>query len=156
MDIYTVSLFGHRQLSNPIDTINIITEEAKLLIRSKEYVEFLVGRNGEFEICAASAIKRAQKALDYGNSALVLVLPYMSKEYRQNTASFEGYYDEIEICQEAADSHFKAGFQVRNRLMVDRSDLIICCIEHKFGGAYQTVKYAQAKKKTIKNIAITI
>ena len=78
----------------------------------------------------------------------------MTKEYRQNTAAFEKYYDEIEICQEAAEGHFKAGFQIRNRLMVDRSDLVICCIEHESGGAYQTVKYAEKKKKEIINLAI--
>ncbi len=156
MNIYTVSFFGHRQISNPLDVDNSLVEEIRTLIRSKEYVEFLVGRNGDFDIMAASAVRRTQKELDYGNSSLVLVLPYMTKEYRKNTAAFEEYYNEIEICQRSSDSHFKGAFQVRNRLMVDRSDMIICCIEHDSGGAYKTVQYAKRKKKTVKNLAKTI
>lgn len=156
MNIFTVSFFGHRQISNPLDVDNALVEEIKSLIRSKDYVEFLVGRNGDFDIMAASAVRRAQKELDYGNSSLVLVLPYMTKEYRENTAAFEKYYNEIEICQQSANSHFKGAFQVRNRLMVDRSDLVICCIEHDSGGAYQTVQYAKKKNKTVKNLAKTI
>lgn len=155
MNVYTVSFFGHRQLSNVSDVDKALIKEIKTLIRSKEYVEFLVGRSGDFDIMAASAVRSVRKELDYGNSSLVLVLPYMTKEYRQNTAAFEKYYDEIEICQQSADSHFKAAFQVRNHLMVDRSDLVICCIEHQSGGAYQTVEYANKEKKAIKNLSTT-
>lgn len=106
MNIFTVSFFGHRQISNPLDVDNALVEEIKSLIRSKDYVEFLVGRNGDFDIMAASAVRRAQKELDYGNSSLVPVLPYTTKEYRENTAKFENYYNEIEICRQSADSHF--------------------------------------------------
>lgn len=147
MNIYTVSFFGHREISNPLDVDKALVEEIGSLIRSKDYVEFLVGGNGDFDIMAASAVRRAQKEHDYGNSSLVLVLPYMAKEYRENTTVFEEYYNEIEICQQSADGHFKGAFQVRNRLMVDRSDLVICCIEHNSGGAYQTVQYAKKKKE---------
>ncbi|MBD5384760.1 MAG: hypothetical protein HDR72_07150 [Ruminococcaceae bacterium] len=156
MNIYTVSFFGHREISNPLDVDKALVEEISSLIRSKDYVEFLVGRNGDFDIMVASAVRRAQEGLDYGNSSLVLVLPYMTKEYRENTAAFEKYYNEIEICQQSADGHFKGAFQVRNRIMVDRSDLIICCIEHDSGGAYQTIQYAKKKNKTVKNLSTPI
>lgn len=63
MNIYTVSFFGHRQISNPLDVDNSLVEEIRTLIRSKEYVEFLVGRNGDFDIMAASAVRRTQKGL---------------------------------------------------------------------------------------------
>lgn len=153
MNIFTVSLFGHREISNPLEVENALVKEVELLIRSKEYVEFLIGRNGDFDLLAASAIRRTQKALDRGNSALVLVLPYMTDEYRQNTAALENYYDEVEICEEAAESHFKAAFSTRNRIMAERSDLILCCIEHQSGGAFQTVKFARTLNKPIVNLA---
>lgn len=37
--------------------------------------------------------------------------------------------------------------------MVDRSDLIVCCIERESGGAWQTVKYAMEQGKTVINLA---
>lgn len=147
MDIFTVSLFGHRQITKPLDIEAALVKEVNALIRAKEYVEFLIGRNGEFDLLAASLIRQTQKIVDFGNSALVLVLPSATK----NTADLERYYDEIEICGE--DCHFKAALQARNRIMVDRSDLVICCIEHQSGGAYQTVKYAKNQHKAIINLA---
>ena len=62
-------------------------------------------------------------------------------------------YDEIEICQYSADAHYKSAFQARNQYMVDRSDLVLCCIEHQSGGAYRTVQYAQQKEIRIVNVA---
>lgn len=61
---------------------------------------------------------------------------------RNNTASFQEYYDEIEICDLFPTRHFKAAHQARNRSMVDRSDLVIFCVEHRSGGAYETMRYA--------------
>ena len=62
------------------------------------------------------------------------------------------YYDEIEICLESAEKHFKSAHQVRNRSMVDRSDLVIFCIEHNSGGAYQTMQYAKKADAKIMNL----
>lgn len=86
------------------------------------------------------------------NSSLVLVLPYMTAEYRNNEQSFHEYYDEIEICLESAEKHFKSAHQVRNRSMVDRSDLVIFCVEHDSGGAYQTMRYAKKAGAKIMNL----
>lgn len=37
--------------------------------------------------------------------------------------------------------------------MVDRSDLLVCYIEHNSGGAFQTVQYAKKKNKEIVNLS---
>lgn len=153
MEIYTVSLFGHREMESPIEIGKALTREVENLIRTKEYVEFLVGRNGDFDLLAASKILTARKKLDYGNCSLVLVLPYMTEEYRDNKKSYEEYYDSVEICDEAASGHFKGAFLTRNKQMVDRSDLVLCGIERKEGGAYQAVKYAKKLKKEVRNLS---
>lgn len=62
-------------------------------------------------------------------------------------------YDEIEICGSAASSHPKGAFQIRNRQMVKRSDLVVFYVDHTGGGAYQTMRYAQKEKKNILNLA---
>lgn len=38
--------------------------------------------------------------------------------------------------------------------MVDRADLIVCCIDHEYGGACQTIQYAQKQNKIILNLAM--
>ena len=119
----------------------------------QEYVEFLVGRNGDFDQIVSSAVKRQQRRVRDDNSALILVLPYPTAELRDNLENFEAYYDEIELCSAAAGSHPKGAIQIRNRQMVDRSDLVVFCVDHSSGGAYQTLRYAQRKKKETLNLA---
>jgi hypothetical protein len=36
--------------------------------------------------------------------------------------------------------------------MVDRSDLVVFCIQHASGGAWQTMKYAQKQGKNYNNL----
>ena len=152
MNLYAVSFFGHRQ----IDNVFVIEQRLEMMIRkllvSKEYVEFLVGRDGEFDQLVASTVRRCKRAIRDDNSALVLVLPYATAEYRNNEQSFHEYYDEIEICAESAEKYFKSAHQTRNRSMVDRSDLVVICVEHNSGGAYQTMQYAEKVNANIINL----
>ena len=149
LDIFTVSFFGHRQIDEARQVVERIDELVRRFIREKEYVDFLVGRNGEFDQYAASAVRLAKKDIDDTNSSLILVLPYMTAEYANNKASFEKYYDEVEIC---ASKHPKSAFRVRNRAMVDRSDLIVFCIDRSDGGAFQTARYTKRAGKEYLNL----
>lgn len=133
MNTFTVSFFGHRQIDNPF----VIEEKLEKLIReylnTMEYVEFLVGRDGEFDQLVASTVRRSKRAIRDDNSALVLVLPYETAEYRNNVQSFQDYYDEIEICAESAAKHYKSAHQTRNHSMV------LCEALHKTIYEKQTV-----------------
>ena len=153
MDTYTVSFFGHREVEDFFMIEQRVEEFVRQLLREKEYVEFLVGRNGEFDQLAASTVLRLKRLVGGDNSALVLVLPYMTAEFTNNQASFEHYYDEIEVSEAAAGKHFKAAIQTRNRDMIDRSDLVICYVTHNSGGAYRSIQYAKKQGKRIINTA---
>ena len=37
--------------------------------------------------------------------------------------------------------------------MVDRSDLVVCYVDHESGGAYKTIQYAEKREKKIINVA---
>ncbi len=53
MDIYTVSFFGHRLVERASEIevgLEILLHD---LITQKQYVEFLVGQDGEFDLLAA-------------------------------------------------------------------------------------------------------
>lgn len=153
MEIYTVSFFGHREVEGASDIESRLDWLLHDLITQKQYVEFLIGRDGEFDLLVASAIRRAVKQYGCGNTSLILVLPYMKAEYRNNEQSYLNYYDEVEICAESSKAHYKSAIQVRNRCMVDRSDLVVCCIQHKSGGAYKTIKYALKHDKSVRDLA---
>ena len=153
MNIYTVSFFGHREVEKPTEIEKHLDNLLYDLITQKEYVEFLIGRDGEFDLLASSAIRRAVKNYSSGNTAFILVLPYMRANYRDNEQNFLDYYDEVEICEESSSVHFKSAIQVRNRSMIDRSDLVVCWIQHKSGGAYKTIQYAEKQNRRIINLA---
>ena len=143
MNTYTVSFFGHRMIDNALEIENRLEHLIRTLLRKHEYVEFLVGRDGEFDQLVSSVVRRCKREYRSDNSAHVLVLPYVTAEFRDNEESFREYYDEIEICGSAADGYFKGAHQIRTREMVDRFDLVIFCVQRENGGAWQTMKYAR-------------
>lgn len=151
-DIYTVAFIGHRY----IDNISLIEKKIEELVRNiisdKSYVEFLVGNDGEFDQIVSSTVLRVKRKNFCADSSLIWIMPYETAKYRNNEKNFKNYYDEIELCDESASAYFKNAIMIRNRYMVDRADILVCYVEQKKGGAYQTMKYAKSIGKNIINI----
>ncbi len=149
---YTVAFFGHRYIENPSLFEKQLQNLIQRLIDENEFVEFLVGKNGDFDRIVSSIISRLQKERD-DNSSHILVLPYSTTEYLNNKKYFEDFYNEIRISYTAEIGHPKSAFLKRNREMIDLSDLIVCYVRKNKGGAYQALKYATASGKIIINLA---
>ena len=49
MEVFTVSFFGHRMIVNALEIENRLEQLIRTLLQEHQYVEFLVGRDGEFE-----------------------------------------------------------------------------------------------------------
>ena len=140
-------------MMNPFPIEKRLEKTAEQLIREKPCLDFLVGRDGEFDLLAASVIRRTIQKTGYGNAALILVLSYMTAEFRDNEDSFLNYYNEVEICEKSSTAHYKSAIQIRNRDMIERSDLVICALEHNTGGAYRSVQYARRLGRNVINLA---
>ncbi len=152
MNILTVSFFGHRDFIYKKQHELVLKKIIIDLLQTYDHVNFLVGRNGEFDIFVSSMIRETRKEYSYSNFSLTWVLPYATSDFLKNQIYYEKYYDDIEICYKSSMSHFKSAIRIRNIEMVDRSDLIICNIEHNSGGAFKTIQYAQKISKKIINI----
>ena len=148
MSDFIVSLFGHREIKNFDNLENGLLPIIKDLIRLKGYVTFLIGRNGEFDEYAASLIKRAQKELGKINNEMNLVIPYVLADINY----YENYYDNIIIPESLHGVYPKSAITLKNRWMIDMSDLVIVCVEREKGGAYAAMKYAERQKKKVINI----
>jgi len=110
---------------------------------------FYVGGRGEFDAMAASAVRGA-KARYYNKTVqLFLVEPYMSAKINKEKTKLALLYDGIIIPQELAGVHPKSAITKRNRLMVEWSDCLIAFVHRDFGGAFEMVRYAVQKNKTI-------
>ena len=149
MKIYRVSFFGHRALTSVRETEDKIERLAKELMQKNDFVEFYVGRNGDYDIYAASAVKRAQKAIGSQNSALVLVLPYAVKDVEY----YKDFYDEV-ILPLGCDTHFKNAISKRNEWMIENSDLVVAFVQKKYGGAHSALRYAEKQGVEIINLSI--
>lgn len=49
MNLFAVSFFGHREVDDPFVIEQQLEAIIRELLHTKEYVEFLVGRDGEFD-----------------------------------------------------------------------------------------------------------
>ena len=148
MEIYTVSLFGHRDIDDLRDVENRLMPIVSGLKKNKSYVAFLIGRNGEFDEYGASVIKRAQKENGKENNDMTLVLPYRVADVEY----YEKYYDSIIIPEDVHGVHYKAAITMKNRWMVEMSDLVIVYVKREYGGAFKAMEYAELLGKSVINL----
>ncbi len=146
MDIYRVALFGHRDFCATREIENKLYNILSDLMQTKSYLEIYIGRNGEFDLFAASIVKRIKKELDNSSCSMTLVLPYKIKDIEY----FEKYYDDVIIYESEGKLHPKESIIRRNRWMIENCDLLVCFVEHNSGGAYKAMKYAN--KQGIKTL----
>ena len=140
LDTYRVSFIGHREVDNFRFIEDQIEDVVKELIETKEYVEFYVGRNGEFDVLVASVIKRAQRDFGTSNNSLILVIPYPIADIED----MEKYYDEVWYPIELYGVHYKTAITKRNEWFVEHSDLLVAYVERDYGGAYECFKIGRA------------
>lgn len=151
LDIYRVSFIGHREIDDFFFVEDQVDSIVRDLIRSKEYVEFYVGRNGEFDTLVASVIKRVKKEMGGHNSSLILVIPYPVAEME----AYENYYDEVEYPRELYKVHFKSAITKRNEWLVENSDMLVAYVIRDYGGAARCLKKAIEQGIEIRKIERT-
>lgn len=139
MEIYTVSLFGHREIEDLRRLEEVLSRLVRDLLWEKPFVSFLVGRSGDFDECAARVIKEAQKKYGKERAEITLVLPYAVSDLPY----YEEYYDAVLIPPCVQGVNPKGAHGRKNQWMVEQSDLVVGWIERKQGGAYKAVEYAR-------------
>lgn len=152
LDIFTVSFFGHRDFSEHLILENTLENILKRIISEHEYIEFLIGRNGEFDQFISSTIRKLKPQYTISIEH-ILVLPYTSAELNNNEQSFRQYYDRIEVFTSSTTTHFKAQIRARNDSMILRSNLVICYVAKSSGGAYNALRFADKNMIPVINLA---
>ena len=153
MKVFTVTFIGHRFIDCYNDVEKKLEEILEPLFFEKEYLCFYVGRNGECDQIVASTVRRLKKRLRNDNSSLIWAIPYITADYRENEELYLSYYDEVELFNELYRCHPKSAIQKRNRLMIDKADLVVAYVKTSSGGAYQSLRYARRIEKETINIA---
>lgn len=148
MEVYRVSFIGHREIDNFFCVEKQIYSIVEELINTKEYVEFYVGRNGEFDILVASVIKQVKRKLGEESSSLILVIPYPPADME----AYEKYYDEVEYPSILYKVHYKSAITKRNEWLVDNSDMLVAYVIRDYGGAAKCLKKAISRGIKIRRI----
>lgn len=152
MGTYTVSFFGQDETDGYGAAEERLRKIIKFLINSKEYVEFLVDRESEFNIFVSNIIHNMASNPYIGNKTRVIMFPYTADEYGGDENIFPDFYDETGISEILCSEYLKASPRIRDHDIVDRSDLVVCYVTHG-GEAYDVLQYAAKRNKNAVNIA---
>lgn len=161
--------FGHRILLMDIE--KPLREVLERLVTERGVTVFYTGGMGEFDELFARTV-RSMKRTD-PRLRLVLVMPYLTRRLAIGSALdgardggqiaratqdrigktwYEEHYDEILIPTELDGVHPKAAIGLRNRWMADCSDIVIAALHRDFGGAAESVRYAEKAGKEVVRI----
>ncbi len=145
-----VTFCGHSQYTaSGEDEQKILSLLSEII--GDHHAELYLGGYGSFDSFARKCGKKYQET--HPNTRLIFVTPYITIDYQKNHLDYQkNLYDEI-LYPSLEDKPLKFAISYRNKWMVERADYVIAYITHDWGGAYQTYKHAQRKKKPIFNIS---
>ena len=141
--------FGHRILL--MDVEKPLRETLEHLVEERGVRVFYTGGMGEFDELFVRTVRSMKR--DRPSLRLVLVAPYLTERLNMDKMFYESLYDEILIPAELDGVHPKAAIGMRNRWMVDRSDIVIAALHRDFGGAAEAVRYAEKRGKEVVRIS---
>ena len=150
LDIFRVSFIGHRVVDEYRQVEEELDEAIELLHRKYGFIDFNVGRNGEFDDLATQAVRRFRREWEEW-CELTLVEPYPVA----NLDIIEKSYDSV-IIPTDRKCHYKAAIGERNKWLAENCDMMIVYIKRDYGGAYKCYKHAQELGVPIMNIADNI
>ena len=116
-----------------------------------EPADMYLGGYGAFDIFSYECCKKYKKT--HPNVSLIFVTPYVIMNNSEERLYFNGRKYDCILYPELEGRPLKYAISYRNRYMVDVADYVIAYIDHDWGGAYQTYKYAKRKKKPLLNLS---
>lgn len=131
-----------------------ISKIVENLIKTKPAVEFLVGRNCDFDIVVSRIINRVQDFSKSGNNKHICIIPLPKWVY--NDDNYEFYFHccgDDDITYSSVEIFPETAIKLRNIEMINRSDLCLFYVDRNYGRTWQTMQYALSKNKEIINIA---
>ncbi len=143
MEYKICSFFGHKEMLNTVETE--LLQHIRYTIETLNIKEFYVGEYGAFDSLAKKCVVKLRK--EFPHIKLYLALAYMPTKNTQIDKVYDGsiFFDGLEFGPK------RFAITKRNRIMAKESDVIICYVERKSGGAYTAVNHAKNQGKLILN-----
>ena len=145
-----VTFCGHAQFQKAKEyeqkTLDLLEEKI-----GDQAADIYLGNYGSFDDFAYNCCKKFKA--NHPNVSLIWVTPYIIINHDRDYVKYQqSRYDGI-LYPPIEDKPPRFAISYRNKYMVEKADYVIAYIEHEWGGAYQTYKYAKRKSKVIVNLA---
>ena len=136
------TFFGHRDAP---ETITAALRKILIdLIENKNVTMFYVGNNGAFDRIARGLLKELKKTY---NINYYVALAYIPQKADGEDYSDSIYFDELNL------KPHKLRIVERNKLMINRSDIVVTYVTHITGGAAKFKALAEKKGKMVINVS---
>lgn len=145
---------GHRKINyeEALRLADILPFELEQLA-TIGYDTFYAGGAIGFDTLAAQAVLKLRESRP--NIMLRLLLPCQSQEEKWSLHQKREYYriiEEADTIEYLAQTCSSYAMRKRNKALVDNSDYCLCYLDHERSGTAYTVKYAEQKGLTAKNL----
>ena len=137
------TFFGHRDAPQTIrNSLKLVLID---LIENKNVTMFYVGNNGSFDSMVRSLLKELKKT---HHIQYYVVLAYIPKNKDGNDYSDSIYFDELSL------KPYRIRIAERNKLMIEKSDVVVTYVTHITSGAYKLKIFAEKKGKTVIELSV--
>lgn len=148
-----ITFCGHREVLNEIKLYKKLLDALQGYFSvddkfsSKLKMVFVCGGYGRFDGLAARALDEMRKRYPYTKFRKTYVSPYLMSAKDKNYEYLFSHYDEI-IYLPLENIPPKFAISKRNEWMVNAAEIVIAYVNHSYGGAWATLKYAKRKRRT--------
>ncbi len=146
---------GHRHI--PIEQKEDLTLRLETVIKmlfTSGVTQYYAGGALGFDMMAAETVLKLKK--HESNVRLSLILPCQNQAKYWQLSDVKKYDAIKNLADEViftSQNYSKACMHIRNRALVDKSDICVCYLEKDTGGTAYTVNYARSKNRRIINLA---
>lgn len=141
----TCCFFGHHDCSGAVKPL--IRQKIMEIYEKYPDTVFYVGNQGRFDALVLSVFKDMLREGMEPDFCVVLA-------YHPDMGNVPDVGHEYTLYPEGIERVPKrAAISWRNKWMVDRSDMVVCYIRHRHGGAAKFVEMAEKKGKWVVNLA---
>ena len=139
---------GHRDVFGSGNLGSRVYLELKRLVRNEGVTCVLSGGMGGFDALCEGRVRELKR--EFPQIRLQWVIPYITKDFRQNESYFRAQYDDI--LYPLPGVYYKNAIWRRNCWMVDQADFLLAYICRPQSGAFQTLRYARRQDISIINL----
>ncbi len=138
---FRCALSGHRELPPDFDKDALFAELEALL--KEGYTTFYCGMARGFDLTALSYLIDRKGAYHVRIEAFI---PYPNQELRYDTEEkklYRALIGQCDVIHIMSEHYYRGAALVRDKIMVDRADIVFAYLRKNTGGTAYTVKYAQ-------------